>query len=297
MNINFELYRVFYNVALNKSISKAAKELFISQPAVSKSIKKLEDELGGNVFKRTKKGVILTEEGKELFNYVSNAMEYLKGAENKFKDLIKLEVGNIRIGINATLMRNYFLPYLKEFHRLHPKITIEIITGKNAYLMKKLKNGLIDLVVLNLPYDTVENIKIIKCIKVHDCFVVNKNYKELINRELSIQELNNYPIILQSKGSNTRQFFDDYCLENNINITPTMILASFSLVKDFANIGFGIGYLTKEFIKEELENKELFELHIKEKIPNRYIGIAYIDNAINFTTNEMIKIVTNKKSK
>ena len=115
MNINFELYRVFYTVALNKSISKAAKELFISQPAVSKSIKKLEDELGGNVFKRTKTGVILTEEGKELFNYVSNAMEYLKGAENRFKDLIKLEIGNIRIGINATLMRNYFLPYLKEF--------------------------------------------------------------------------------------------------------------------------------------------------------------------------------------
>ena len=296
MNINFELYRIFYTVAINESISKAARELYISQPAVSKSVKKLEDELGGKVFKRTKKGVILTEEGKELFNYVKNAMEYLKGAENKFKDLIKLEAGNIRIGINTTMMRNYFLPYLKEFHKIHPKITIEIFTGKYTYLMSKLKKGLIDLIILNIPFEKEENIKIIKCAKVHDCFVVNKNYSQLVDKELSIKELNNYPIIIQSKGSSTRNFLDNYCLEHNIIIKPTMSLTSFSLVKDFTSIGFGIGYLTKEFIKEEIKNKELFELKIKEKIPNRYIGIVYTDNTINFATKEMIKIMTKKNS-
>lgn len=106
-------------------------------------------------------------------------MEYLKGAEDKFKDMIKLEVGTIRIGINTTLARNFLMPYLKEFHSLHSKINIEIITGANKFLMNKLSNGLIDLMVLNLPFKTINDIKIVPCQKVTDCFVVNSNFIEL----------------------------------------------------------------------------------------------------------------------
>lgn len=294
MNVNFELYRIFYTVALNGNISKAAQELYISQPAVSKAIKKLEEELGGNIFYRTKKGVVLTEEGKELYNYVKTALEYLNSAEHKFKDLMKLESGCIRLGVNTTLTKEFLMPYLEKFHIRHPKINIQIFTGSNQYLMKKLKNGLIDLMILNLPFDTNDEIEIKKCGMVQDCFVVNKNYQNLLNKELSLTDLNNYPLILQAKGSNTRNFLDDFCLNQNVSLNPTMELTSYSLVKEFTKIGFGIGYLTKNFISEELKNKNLFELKIKEKIPSRDIGIAYLKNSISFSTKELIKIILSK---
>lgn len=294
MNVNFELYRIFYTVAVNGNISKAAQELYISQPAVSKAIKKLEEELGGNIFYRTKKGVVLTEEGKELYNYVKTALEYLNSAENKFKDLMKLESGCIHLGVNTTLTKEFLMPYLEKFHALHPKINIQIFTGSNQYLIKKLKNGLIDLMILNLPCDTSDEIKIEKCITIQDCFVVNKNYKNLLNKKISIADLNNYPLILQAKGSNTRNFLDNFCLNKNICLNPTMELTSYSLVKEFTEIGFGIGYLTKNFISKELKHKNLFELQIKENIPPRDIGIAYLKNSISFSTKELIKIVLSR---
>ena len=139
MEINFELYRIFYAVANNKSITKAAEELFISQPAVSKAIKNLEAALGGSLFNRTKKGVVLTEEGREFYNYIKSAMEYINNAQNKFNDLINLETGTIRIGISTTLTKSFLLPYIKEFNEKHPKIDIQIDTSISKELFNNLK--------------------------------------------------------------------------------------------------------------------------------------------------------------
>jgi len=296
MNINFELYRVFYTVANHCNITKASKELNISQPAISKSIKNLEEQLGGKLFIRTKRGVILTEEGKEFYNYIKHAIEYIKNAENKFTDLINLETGCIRIGISVTLTKEFLLQYLAKFHALYPKINIQIITDVTSDLLPKLKNGLIDIIVLNLNDKSYGNdIDIIKCKKINGCFVVNNNYKELVDKELSIKDLNNYPLILQTKGSNTREFLDNIAIENSIILKPNIELASYSLVVEFSKIGLGIGYATKEYIKNEIKNKELFELNIKEKIPSRYIGIALSKNHLpNFSTKKLIEIITKK---
>ena len=144
MNIDFELYRIFYVVANHCNITKASEELSISQPAISKSIKNLEEQLGGQLFVRTKRGVVLTEEGKEFYNYIKQAIEYINNAENKFTDLINLETGCIKIGISTTLTKEFLLPYLEEFHSLYPKIDIQIITNLTSDLMPKLRNGLID---------------------------------------------------------------------------------------------------------------------------------------------------------
>lgn len=295
MNINFELYRIFYVVANKKNITKAAEELFISQPAVSKAIKKLENNLGGKLFNRTKKGVVLTEEGKEFYNYIKVALEYINNAENKFNDLINLETGTIKIGVSVTLTKYFLIPLLEEFHDLHPKINIQIDTNITKVLFDKLKNGLLDLVILNLPYKKENDIKIIKCKNIQDAFYANKNYENLKNKELSLNELNNYPLVLQAKSSNTRTFLDDFTKENNVTLNPNMELASYSLVTEFTKIGFGIGYLTKEYIQDELKNKELFEIKLKEKIPRRSIGIAYSNkNLPSFATKEMIRIITKK---
>ena len=296
MNIDFELYRIFYVVANHCNITKASEELSISQPAISKSIKNLEEQLGGQLFVRTKRGVVLTEEGKEFYNYIKQAIEYINNAENKFTDLINLETGCIKIGISTTLTKEFLLPYLEEFHSLYPKIDIQIITNLTSDLMPKLRNGLIDIVILNLNDKNYGNdIDIIKCRKINDCFVVNNKYKDLTLKEVSIKELNNYPLILQAKGSNTREFLDNIARENGVVLKPNIELASYSLVVEFSKIGLGIGYATKEYIKEEIKNKELYELKIKEKIPSRYIGIALSKNHVpNFSTKKLIEIIEKK---
>lgn len=294
MNINFELYRIFYAVANAKNITKAAEELMISQPAISKSIKKLEEQLGGTLFVRTKRGVVLTDEGKEFYNYIKQAMEYIYNAENKFTDLINLNTGIIKIGISTTLTKEFLLPYIEIFHKKYPNIDIQIVTDVTTVLIPKLRNGLIDIIVLNVVDSVIEkDIEVINCRKVHDCFVVNNSFKELIGKKVSLKELNNYPLILQSKGSNTRSFIDNIAKQNNVVLNPNAELASYSLVVEFAKIGLGVGYATKDYIKDELESKKLFEIDLVEKIPSRFIGIAISKTHLpSFSAKKLIEIIT-----
>lgn len=295
MNIDFELYRIFYVVANHKNITKASAELNISQPAISKSIKNLEEQLGGPLFVRTKRGVILTHEGTEFYNYIKQAIEYINNAENKFTDLMNLEIGRINIGISTTLTREFLLPYLEEFHSKYPKIDIKIVTDITEDLIPQLKNGLVDVVILNLNDKNYGNdIEIFRCKEVHDTFVVGKKYKELTKRDLSLKDLNDYPLVLQAKDSNTREFLDTYTQKYNVTLKPNIELASYALIVEFTKIGFGIGYITKEYQKDTL-NKELFELKIKEKVPSRYIAVALSRNHIpNFSTKKLIEIIMKK---
>lgn len=298
MNIDFELYHVFYVVANVGNITKASKALNVSQPAISKSIKNLEEQLGGQLFVRTKRGVILTEEGKEFYFYIKQAMEYIYNAENKFTDLIHLETGCIKIGISTTLTKEFLLPYLKEFHSQYPKIEIQIITNSTSELITKLKNGLLDIVICHWSGQNYgSEIEMKKCKKIHDCFVVSNEYKYLTEKIISFQDLNQYPLILQAKGSNTREFLDRITKENNVVLKPSMELASYSLVVAFTKIGLGIGYVTKEYVKEELKNKELFELKMKEKIPSRYVGLVVTKNHVpNFSTKKLMEMMMHSET-
>lgn len=290
MNIDYELYRIFYIVAKNGNITRASKELLISEPAVSKSIKNLEGYLGAPLFTRTKKGVNLTTEGITLYEYISKGIEYFKSGEAKFNELINLESGTIRIGINTTLTKEFLMPYLETFHKLYPNINIEIRTNLTSELKSMLKEGLIDMHILNLTNEETKNdFNIIKCKTITDCFVSNKPIKE----KISIKELNNYPLILQDKNSNTRKFLDDFANKYEITLKPKIEIGSYYLVSEFSRIGLGIGYVTKNYIKNNLDNKELFIVPIKEKIPSREIGILLNKNTTpNFSTKELIKIIT-----
>lgn len=290
MNIDYELYRIFYIVAKNGNITRASKELLISEPAVSKSIKNLEGYLGAPLFTRTKKGVNLTTEGITLYEYISKGIEYFKSGEAKFNELINLESGTIRIGINTTLTKEFLMPYLETFHKLYPNINIEIRTNLTSELKSMLKDGLIDMHILNLTNEETKNdFNIIKCKTITDCFVSNKPIKE----KISIKELNNYPLILQDKNSNTRKFLDDFANKYEITLKPKIEIGSYYLVSEFSRIGLGIGYVTKNYIKNNLDNKELFIVPIKEKIPYREIGILLNKNTTpNFSTKELIKIIT-----
>ena len=296
MNINLEYYKIFYEVAKEQNITKASENLNISQPAISKTIKLLEEKLGGTLFVRTKKGVILTEEGKEFYSYITKAMEYINSAENKFSDLINLETGVIKIGVNSTLTKEFLLPYLEKFNKSYPKIDIQITNGIASHLINELKNGLIDIVFLNLNNkDYGNDIDIIKCKKIHDIFIASKKYSKLNDKVISLNELKNYPLIFQAKGSNTRNFLDNFLKEKNITLKPNIELASFSLVTEFCKAGFGIGYAVKEFIQKDLNEGKIFSIKIKENIPERYIGFAISNKHLpSFSTKKLIEIITNK---
>lgn len=295
MDINYESYKIFYHVALNQSISKAADKLLISQPAVSYQIKVLEEQLGITLFVRTKKGVTLTDEGKILYSYISKGIENFINGENALTNLKNLDYGIIRIGASTTVSKHVLMPYLKIFHKLYPNIEINITNNLTEELMRELRNGNLDILILNLPMNEGKDLDIKNILEVQDIFVANKDYYDILNKKISLNDLNNYPLLFQKKPSNTRDYLDNYLNTNKIKLIPKMEIVSYNLIMDFIKIGFGIGYATKEFIKEELNNGDLYELNVIPKIPKRFIGAVTLKQTIpNFSVNKLIDLMTKK---
>lgn len=276
MNVNLELYRVFYSVTVNKNITKAARELCISQPAISKSIKKLECQLNCTLFIRSKNGVVLTNEGEILFTQIKEVMENINSVEEKIKELNNLEGGSLNIGASNTITQNYLLAYIKEYHKRYSKIKINIFTGPTNNLINKARTGVIDIIILNLPYSVPVDFNTEKLLQIHDGFFASSEYSFLKGKSISLSELKEYPLILIAKGSNTRYYLEEFCLNNSVNLTPEMELTSHSLVKEFTKLGFGIGLITKEYITSELDNGELFQIDVRPSLPSRYIGMIYL---------------------
>lgn len=295
MDINYESYKIFYHVALNQSISKVADKLLISQPAVSYQIKVLEEQLGITLFVRTKKGVTLTDEGKILFSYISKGIENFINGENALTNLKNLDYGIIRIGASTTVSKHVLMPYLKIFHKLYPNIEINITNNLTEELMRELRNGNLDILILNLPMKEGKDLDIKNILEVQDIFVANKDYYDILNKKISLNDLNNYPLLFQKKPSNTRDYLDNYLNANKTKLIPKMEIVSYNLIMDFIKIGFGIGYATKEFIKEELNNGDLYELNVIPKIPKRFIGAVTLKQTIpNFSVNKLIDLMTKK---
>jgi Transcriptional regulator len=292
MNIDYELYRIFYYVVQHKTISKAAEYLYISQPAVSQSIHNLEDKLGGKLFIRTKKGIVLTDEGKVLYDYVKGGIDSFTKGENAFLNFKNLDSGSIRIGASTTVTRNVVMPYIEEFHKNYPNVDIKITNNLTNELVNLLRSGELDLLVVNLPMKEHKDLTIIPICDVQDIFVGNLEYYNITKGKLNINELSNYPLVFQQAPSNTREFLDNYFKTNNVNIKPQNEIVSYNLVMDFVKAGFGIGYATKDFILDDLNNKRLFEIKMEPKVPKRSIGIVLINKAIpNYSASKLIDIM------
>lgn len=295
MEIDLNLYKIFYTVANEKNITKAANKLYVSQPAVTKSIKTLENNLGGKLFIRTKKGVILTEEGKIFYEHVKNALEEFTNAENKFNSLINLEDGKIRIGASTTISKNFLMPFIKDFHKLYPNIDISIVNELTPNLLKDLRNGYVDFLVVNLPMEAPNDMNVNVCAELHDSFACSEIYMKNPNKVMPLEELLKYKIITQMKPSNTRTFLDNFMISNKIDFQPSIEIVSYGLVIEFIKAGFGIGYITKEFVKDALDSNEIYEIKIDKKIPKREIGIVTLKNIeLNFAAHKLIDIINNK---
>lgn len=295
MNINLDLYKTFYYVAKNGNITRAANELMISQPAISKSIKTLEEQMNTTLFVRKRDGVILTEAGELFLKKIKTAMELIESAENDIESLNSLDSGYINIGASKTIIHEFLMPYIKEFHRTYPNIKIRIFTDKTIELYKKAKLGLVDVIISNLPSNVPDDFHQIKLMDLHDCFVANESFSYLKDKTITLKEFQKLPLLVLTKGAINRTRLDDFCIENNINITPEMEFGSNTLIKEFTEAGFGIGMLTKEHIKQEIKDGTLFELNINLNIKNKFLGLIYPKDNNRIITKKFINFLKNNR--
>lgn len=274
-----DLYRVFSCVGKCKSFSRAAKELYMTQPAVSQSIMQLEKELSIRLFTRTPKGgVILTNEGEILFEYVTSAISLIEAGEKKMLDSKNLMIGDLKIGgVGDTTSKYFLLSYLEEFHIKYPNVKLKILNGTTVELCNLVKTGDIDLAICNLPIeDSVLEFK--KCMEIQDIFVCGgERFNKTISKPLSFVEISKMPLILLDRKSNSRQYVENYLLsKGGVNISPEIELGAHDLLLQFAKINLGIACVVKEFSLECLQKEILFEVKTKEPIPKRNIGFCYL---------------------
>ena len=270
MNVDLELYRVFYMVAKNKHMTKASEELHISQPAISQSIKKLEEQLGGTLFLRSNKGMELTKEGEMFYEYVKGALELIHNAENEFTSFKDLSKGEIKIGCSTTLTKLILMDTLKEFHKDYPNININITNDLTNNLINDLKVGKLDFVIFNEITIKETNLNIEKIKELRQGFIYNPDY--YMDNIKNFDELNNIPLILQKEESNSRKLLDYIALKNNVRLLPKMEVVSQELVTEFTNIGLGVGFSIIDLAKRNFNN--LKELNINKMIPKINISLA-----------------------
>ena len=279
MNQNLSSYWIFYTVANAGNISKAAKELYISQPAISKSIQKLEESLNCKLFSRSSRGVILTEEGSLLYDHVREAFETLGAGEEKLKRSIELGVGHLKIGVSSTLCKYMLLPYLKEFIRRYPHISISINCQSTNDTLKLLDDNKIDIGLIGKP-DNLKNINFYFLENIEDTFVATSEYIHNLNmRGIKNDEiLENSTLMLLDKNNMSRKYIDDYFQNNEITIADSIDISNMDLLIDFAKIGVGIACVIKSFVSKELEEGCLVEIPLSIPIHQREVGFAYKDN-------------------
>ncbi|MCR8644239.1 LysR family transcriptional regulator [Paenibacillus sp. N1-5-1-14] len=273
MSINLEWYRVFYWTAKLGGVTSAAKKLSITQPAVSHTLKQLENCLGGQLFFRTSKGVTLTTEGEVLYRFVEQSMQLIEFGEKKMSEMHNLLIGEINIGASDTLCKHYLLPFLEQFHKQYPEIKIRVTNRTTPETIALLKEGIIDFGVVNLPAEDTK-LHFYQSALQQDCLVGSSKFVHLTEKPFLLKELNQYPILLLEKGGSTRGYLDQYAASHGVTLNPEFELGSVDLLVQFARSGFGLTFAVREFIIEELEAGNLIEIPLVPRVPERHIGIA-----------------------
>jgi len=278
MDINFELYKVFYHVAKHLSFSLAASELYISQSAVSQAIKLLEEKLNTKLFVRSTKQVRLSPAGVLLFTHVEQAFQFLKLGERNINELHSLEHGELKIGASDTICKHYLLPYFKQFHELYPKIKLKVTNRPSPICTELLTKGLVDISVVNLSRDqSYQNMTISKRNTLHDVFIASSTFAHLRDQPLSLEQVSTLPLLTLEKNTTTRRFLDSIFTEHGILFEPEIQLGSVDLLIELAKIGLGVAFVSHEYIEKELANNQLFILPLQTAIPPRELGVITHD--------------------
>jgi len=276
MEHNLSQYKIFYEVAKTGNISKAAKELYISQPAISKSISKLEESLETVLFNRNSRGVQLTAEGRILYEHTRTAFEALKQGESELKRIKHFQMGHIRIGVSNTLCRFIMVGYLKGFIEQYPHIKISIESQSTTHTLEMLEQQKIDIGLVACPRAN-KNLTFFPVMEIEDIFAAAPSYLENLylreGRDTDVFQTGN--IMLLDRNNITRHYIEDYMNINHILANNLLEVTTMDLLIEFTRIGLGIGCVIREFVQDDLELGRLVQLIPGAPIHKRTVGFAY----------------------
>ncbi len=277
MAIDLDLYSIFCTVARCGSLSHAARELYVSQPAISQSMHRLEDALGCTLFARTSRGISLTSEGRMLYSYADKAVSLIAAAEDRLNRMRTLQSGGLMIGASDTLCQFYLLPYLEKFHAEYPDIQLQVTNRTTPDTVELLKVGKVDIALVNLPI--VDSALCVRdVLRVHDVFVASTGrFSHLMERPVSMEELSREPLVLLEKASNSRKYLDDFAAMCGVTLKPEIELGAHNLLVEFAKIGLGVACVTYEFAAGAIKSGELFQVNLTPPMPERSIGLISLE--------------------
>ena len=277
MNSNFEYYKIFYYVAKYENLTKAAMALKTSQPAVTRTIHKLEGELGCRLFTRSKTGMKLTPEGRTFYGYVAaGCAQFFKG-ENDLSNLISLENGTIYISATETALHCYLFQAMEEFNSLYPNVRFKILNNSTTESVNAVKEGKVDLAFVSANLQVAKPLRMKILRKYRDILIAGKRFEELKagKEELSLKELVSYPWISLTAETITRRFLNEYFEKNGLTFAPDMELATTDMILPAVRHNLGLGFIPAEFADAELKSGQVFEIKVKEKLPERNIILIY----------------------
>lgn len=266
---NLEHYRVFYTVAVSGSLTEAAKELSITQPAVSQAIKLLETNLSIKLFHRMSKGVKLTQEGQLLFGYIEKGYEQFALGEKRLKQMLNLELGEIRIGASDMTLQYFLLPYLEIFHEKYPNIKVRVTNAPTPETLANLSEGKIDFGVVSTPFMMKDTIESIPVREIEDIFIAGRKFIPYKNKMLDLSQLEELPMIVLEGNTSSRTYMDDFLLKNHVHMNPEFELATSDMIVQFTLRNLGVGCVVKDFAMEGIEAGKLFALRFNTIIPKR----------------------------
>ncbi len=295
--VNLELYKVFYTVAKCGSLTKAAEELYISQPAVSQAIKQLEQQLGTTLFNRMHKGMELSAQGGELvYPDVERALQLLNGVEERLSELRNRATGTLRVGASETIFQYCLAEKLVEYHTLYPQVKLELITDTSPKTIANLKNGRCDIGFLNLPINDDDGINLTDAVMMlTDIFIAGEPFSELKGRKIEMRELQQYPLLLMEPHMVSRESFDRFCRQLGIKLVPTIEVDSWGFMKRLVADGMGIGCIPREYAMNKLREGVFFELDVEPALPLRSVGMALPRNSNpSFALKSFIEVLRKK---
>lgn len=272
-NFSLDLYRVFAAVYEKRSFSEAARQLFVTQSAVSQSVKQLETMLGIQLFLRGKRAVTPSVEARQLYAMIAPAIGTICEAEERIERFKRLQEGFLRVGAADTVARHFLLPYLKRWNELHPGVRLQVVNRTSTEAFSLLSAGKLDVAFVNSPVDK-SKFSVKKCLELHDVFIAGNAFSELKGKTITRKELCLYPLIMLEKLSNTRRSIDEEFMRSGISLNPEIDLGCHDLLVDFARINLGISCVTREFAAID---GELFELKLDEPLPVRELDLCWVD--------------------
>ena len=274
MTENLEYYKVFYYVAKLGSLTAAAQELSVSQPAVSQAIKHLEQALETRLFMRASRGIRLTSEGQVLFEHVKEGYEQILLGEKKLTAMLQLDYGEVRIGASDMTLKYYLLPLLEKYHERYPGVKVLVTNAPTPETLNLLRQGKIDFGVVSTPFAQVQGMTVIKVRELEDVFVGGRKFIQYKNRMLDLQELERLPIISLEGNTSTGKYMSDFLRQNGVEPHSEFELATSDMIVQFALRNLGIGSVVRDFVQEYLDDGRLFELRFNKIIPKRQICVV-----------------------